>query len=551
AFELAYRIRRKDGAVRHVWERGRRVAPAADGPAALEGFIMDVTERTEAAAARDRLLVAIEQLDESVVVTDPDGTIEYVNAAFERVTGYSREDALGRNPSILRSGEHDAAFYADLWGTIASGRTWTGRIRNRRKNGTLYTEDTTISPVFDAEGRIVRYIAVKADVTERLELEEQFRQSQRMESVGRLAGGLAHDLNNMLTVILGHAQLELEEKDPGSSSAVALREITDAAERSSELIRQLLAFARRQPAHPRRVDLNERIEGMTRMLRRLIGEGVELTWRPGEAPGDVLIDPVQVDQIVANLCVNARDAIAGAGRITVETAAVEFDEEYCRHHPEFRPGEYVMLAVSDDGAGMDEETRLRVFEPYFTTKAAGQGTGLGLSTVYGIVRQNGGFVHVYSEPGSGSTFRIYFARHRGADPHRPEPVTEGVPEGRGETILLVEDEPRIGSLCSEMLGRLGYEVLSAATPAEALDFVRAHEGRIHLLLTDVILPGMNGRELHAAVEEIRPDVACLYMSGYTANVIVHHGVVDPDTRFLPKPFHLAELARAVRGALDG
>lgn len=510
--------------------------------------IRDISEQKRHTAERDRLMAAIEQSGEGVVITDPRGVIQYVNPAFSDMTGYPREEVVGRTPSILKSGTHDAAFYQDLWGTISGGRGWTGRLVNRRKDGSLYTEETTISPVSDGSGRIVNYVAVKRDITRQLSMEAQLAQAQKLESVGRLAGGVAHDYNNMLGVILGRADLALRRTAESDPIREDLDEILKAASRSAAVTRQLLAFARRQAITPRVLDLNDTVEGMLKMLRRLIGEDIELRWLPCGGLWPVLMDPSQVDQILANLCVNARDAITDVGLVTIETDNVDFDEDDCAGRPGFTPGSYVRLSVSDTGCGMDQETLRRIFEPFFTTKEPGKGTGLGLATVYGIVKQNQGFVNVYSEPGNGTTFAIYLPRTSGRvdepDARADAPVTSG----HGETVLLVEDEEAILTLTSAMLTRLGYRVLTAATPGEAERIAAANT--LDLVISDVVMPDMNGRDLIDRLRRGRPDVKHLFMSGYTSDIIAHRGIVDGHTRFLQKPFTLSTLAAAVRAALD-
>ncbi|MBN2231844.1 MAG: PAS domain S-box protein, partial [Deltaproteobacteria bacterium] len=347
---------------------------------------------------RERLISAMEQTGEAVVITDSVGIIRYVNPAFERITGYPRAEALGRPPGFLKSGEQDADFYRDLWGTIAAGRAWQGRLVNRRRDGDLYTEEMSISPVSDQAGRISAYVAVKRDITGRLLLERQLRQAQKMEAVGRLAGGVAHDYNNMLTVISGYAEMALTRVERDDPLHEDLTEILAAARRSTDITRQLLAFSRQQTIKPRVLDLNETVAGMMKMLRRLIGEDIDLAWRPAADICAVKVDPTQIDQVLANLCVDARDAITGVGKVVIETGRATFDETYCSLHQGFVPGRFALLAVSDDGCGMDEKTRDNLFEPFFTTKERGRGTGLGLATVYGIVKQNDGFINVYSEP---------------------------------------------------------------------------------------------------------------------------------------------------------
>jgi CheY-like chemotaxis protein len=371
-----------------------------------------------------------------------------------------------------------------------------------------------------------------------------------MESVGRLAGGVAHDYNNMLGVILGHAEMALERVAPTEPLCHNLKEIRKAAERSADLTRQLLAFARKQTVAPKVLDLNKTVRAMSGMLRRLIGEDIDLAWMPGKELWTVNVDPSQIDQILANLCVNARDAIAGVGKVTVETGNISVDEAYCADHAGFVPGEYVLLAVSDNGCGMDAEVLSHLFEPFFTTKALGQGTGLGLATVYGAVKQNNGFINVYSELGQGTTFKIYLPRHA-AKQAPPAEAGRAQAEGRGsETILLVEDEPAILKMVILMLEREGYTVLGAGTPGEAIRLAREHAGRIDLLMSDVVMPEMNGRDLAKNILSLYPDIRLLFMSGYTANVIAHQGVLDPGVHFLQKPFSRVHLIAKLREALD-
>jgi signal transduction histidine kinase len=373
---------------------------------------------------------------------------------------------------------------------------------------------------------------------EREKLQAQLTQAQKMESVGRLAGGVAHDFNNMLQAILGNAALALEDLPPGSPARESLEEIEKSAQRSADLTRQLLAFARKQTIAPRVLDLNETVAGMLKMLRRLIGEDIELAWRPGAKLWPVKMDPSQIDQVLANLCVNARDAIGGVGQVIIETANTTFDDTYVDTHPEVAAGDYVLLAVSDTGKGMDAATRAHLFEPFFTTKEQGKGTGLGLATVFGIVKQNRGVISVYSEPGQGTTFKIYLPRAGAAAPRVAPDAARQSPRGV-ETVLLVEDEEQVLNLGRRLLELQGYTVLVATSP----------EGPIHLLITDVVMPGMNGRQLCERIHASRPELKCLYMSGYTADVIGHHGVLDAGVAFLQKPFTVRSLAEKVREVL--
>ena len=385
---------------------------------------------------------------------------------------------------------------------------------------------------------------------EKTRLEAQFLQAQKMESVGRLAGGVAHDFNNMLTVIKGYSQLGLMEVDQTSPLYTKFDGILKAAERSAELTQQLLAFARKQIIAPKVLDLNKTVEGMLKMLQRLIGERIQLAWQPGADLWPVKMDSSQIDQILANLCVNSQDAIPENGGIEIETQNVEIDRSYCANHVGFFPGKFVRLSVSDNGCGMDKETLAHIFEPFFTTKGLGKGTGLGLATVYGIVKQNKGFINVYSEPNLGTTCTIYLPRYLGeVDQTTSESVSESTLLGN-ETILLVEDEPAILIMTTQMLEMQGYKVLAANTPVEALRMAQEHTGKIHLLMTDVVMPEMNGQDLAKILQAFYSQLKLLFMSGFTANVIAHHGVLDEGIHFIQKPFSLHELLAKVRGVLD-
>ena len=428
----------------------------------------DITLHKQAEAERERLSIGIEYAAEAVVITDTDGDIQYVNPAFEQVTGYSKEEALGQNPRILKSGEHEQAFYTELWNTITGGNVWRGKFFNRRKNGELYSEETTISPVYNTNGTISNFVAVKRDVTKEEKLEQQFMQAQKMESVGRLAGGVAHDFNNMLSVILGYSELALASLGTEDKLYKNIAEIQKAGQRSADLTRQLLAFSRKQTIVPRTLNLNDAIGSMLKMLRRLIGEDINLAWKPGPNLGNIYLDPAQVDQLLANLCVNARDAIGGVGDIIIETKSIVFDENYCRDHTYAKPGAYIQLTISDNGCGMDKDVIDKIFEPFFTTKAQGAGTGLGLATVYGIVKQNHGLINVYSEPGEGTSFKLYFPLHEAAQENIETEEKIQLPRGNGELILLVEDETAILELTSDMIESIGYTVIATVSPEEAL-----------------------------------------------------------------------------------
>jgi PAS domain S-box-containing protein len=544
----------RDGSILDVHLRAYANRDDAGRIVSLVGVHTDITEQKRAERElRDRehhLRTVIENVDLVFFSMDRDGVFLFsegrglvgLGLVPGQVVGQSAFDVYAGAPEVIESVKR-----------AISGEQFSVDVNA----GPLQFE-VAYSPVRDANGAFTATIGVAMDMTgrrkaeaEREKLREQLSQARRMESIGRLAGGIAHDFNNMLSVILGHAEIALERAGIEETVREDLRRIHEAAERSADLTRQLLAFARRQPIAPRILALNDTVAGMVPMLKRLIGEDVALTWIPCEGGGLVRMDPSQIDQVLVNLCVNARDAIGGTGRITIETGVANFDDVYCADHPDHLPGDYVLLAVTDTGRGMDEATRARLFEPFFTTKEMGSGIGLGLATVYGVVRQNDGFIHVYSEADVGSTFRIYLPRLGGSWAETAvRSETSSHSPGGGETILLVEDEPLILDITSRMLDILGYRVIAVANPEQALNAARQHPGELHLLLTDVIMPGMNGRDLARDLATIHPGMKRLFMSGYTANVIEHHGVLDPGVRFLQKPFSLKELSDCVREALD-
>ncbi|MGQ9699417.1 MAG: PAS domain S-box protein, partial [Armatimonadota bacterium] len=517
----------------------------------VEGIARDVTERKRMEAERARLALAVESAADAIVITDADANIQYVNPAFERMTGYSLEEVRGKTPRILKSGKHGPEFYKDMWDTIIRGEVWTGRITNRRKDGSLYLERCTISSVRDQSGNVLNYVAVKRDITERVALEEKLRQSQKMEAVGRLAGGVAHDFNNLLTAISGYSDLLARKMDPDDPLCGYVREIRKAADRASSLTNQLLAFSRRQVMQPKIINLNTTVADMAQMLRRLIGEHIELKTVFGENLWCVKADPSHMEQVVMNLVVNARDAMPDGGRLIIETANVYLDKEYAQHHQPVQPGRYVMLAISDTGCGMDAETLAHAFEPFYTTKEKGKGTGLGLATVYGIVKQSGGYIWVYSEPGKGTTFRVYLPAVDG-EPNVPEEVSYRSPDLAGdETVLLVEDEDAVRSLLKGVLASYGYTVLDASNGSEALDVAAKYQGPIHVVVTDVVMPEMGGRALTEKLVQQRPDVKVVFMSGYTGDAIAHHGVLDEGVEFLQKPFPLEAVAAKIRSVMSG
>jgi PAS domain S-box-containing protein len=481
---------------------------------------------------------------------DAAGQILGVNPAFRSVLGYTTATEL--------VGTHLGQLYADTqhWFELAdylrASTPFNGLIAEwKRKDGS--------STIVRVSGRTVtdsykekNFELFTEDVTERRALEQQLRQSQKMEAVGRLAGGIAHDFNNLLMVISGYSEFLLERLGPDPALRSPAQEIASAAQRASSLTRQLLAFSRKQMMAPKILDLNTVVTENLKMLTRVIGEDIDLVMVPTHELGAVRADSGQIDQVIMNLAVNARDAMPSGGKLTIETSNVSLDEEYARLHAPISPGQYVMLAISDTGMGMDTETQTHIFEPFFTTKGT-KGTGLGLSTVYGIVKQSGGFIWVYSEPGQGTSFKIYFPRvaERAEVAALSAPAEEAAATEAGtETILLAEDEANLRYLARQFLEKQGYKVIEATDGAAAMQIAVAHEGVIHLLLTDVIMPGMNGRELAQRISEIRPQTKVLYMSGYTENVIGHNGTLDEGVRLLQKPFTLRDLKNKVREVLD-
>ncbi|MBI5282644.1 MAG: PAS domain S-box protein [Candidatus Solibacter usitatus] len=523
-----------------VVEQGRIVG--------TQSAVRDITERKRTEAERERLMTAIQQSGEAVLITDREGTIEYVNPAFTQITGYSGEEVLGRNSRILQSGKHDELFYRDLWQTITGGKVWHGRMINRNKDGAFLTLDVTISPVRDALGQIVNYVEVLRDITDELNLQQQLQQAQKMESIGRLAGGVAHDFNNLLTVINGHSELMLAKLDPRDPMYEEIVEVRKAGERAAGLTQQLLAFSRKQVIQPAVLDLNAVVRDVEKMLRRVMGEDIELVTVLNPDLGRIKADAGQLTQVLMNLAVNARDAMPDGGRLRIETENVVFEERHVQEHVEMEPGAYVQLTISDSGAGMDEATQARIFEPFFTTKETGGGTGLGLSTVYGIVRQGGGHIHVASQPGHGTTFKIYLPPVEAAATVAETEPLAGTLQG-SETILVVEDQKDVRKLARIVLTSYGYKVLEAANAREALFQAESYAGPIDLMLTDVVMPGMNGRELAERLKPLRPALKVLFMSGYAENMLSSQESLDEDIAYLQKPFAPERLARKVREVL--
>jgi two-component system, cell cycle sensor histidine kinase and response regulator CckA len=479
-----------------------------------------------------------------------DGKFLGVNPALVSMLGYASAQellAVDLSKDVYVNPEHRAAIIREY---IEFGTFQTGEVRWKRKDGRQITVRLSGTALKNERGETLGFEMIAEDITERRALEEQLRQSQKMEAVGRLAGGIAHDFNNLLTVIKGYSELMLEELDGPDPLHNELDEIRKAADRAASLTRQLLAFSRQQVLAPKVLDLNIIVNNMDKLLHRLLGEDIDLFTVLEPGLGRVKADPGQLEQVIMNLAVNARDAMPRGGKLTIETTNVDLDDAYARDHVSVTPGRYVMIAVSDTGLGMTEKVKSRIFEPFFTTKEVGKGTGLGLSTVYGIIKQSGGYVWVYSELGIGSTFKVYLPRvDAPADftpAHSLQPARRGT-----ETVLLVEDEDGVRALVRQVLHKHGYNVLEARNGGEALLMCERHQGKIDLLLTDVVLEQMSGRELAERLLKVRPEMKVLYVSGYADDAIVHHGVLTAGMAFLQKPFTTEALARKVRSVLDG
>ncbi|MCD6288712.1 MAG: response regulator, partial [Candidatus Hydrogenedentes bacterium] len=484
------------------------------------------------------------------IITDTEGIIEYVNPSFERITGYSALESVGQKTNIVKSGEHDNAFYKDLWDTIKGGNVWTGRFINRRKDGTLYNEEATISPVLDSEGKIVNFVAVKRDVTEQLVLEGQLRQAHKMESIGLLAGGVAHDFNNLLTGILGYANILKSHAQPNDETYKAAAVIEVAGKRAAQLTEQLLGFARKGKHQNVPIDLHSTIHEVIDLLSRTIDKNIEIKRHFRIAKANVLGDPNQIQQVLLNLAINSRDAMPDGGELTFETDLADLDEIFCQSHPSVTPGRYVMISVSDTGSGIPEDIRGRIFEPFFTTKEQGKGTGMGLAMVYGIVKNHGGSIWVYSEMDQGTIVKIYlplFVESDGDD-NIGDVSSFSVISGSGR-ILLVDDEEVVRTVAAMMLKELGYDVIEASNGRMAIDLYRARHSEIDLVIIDMVMPKMGGRECYMALKEIDPELRAVLSTGYSldgaAQEILDLGV----NAFIQKPYVLSEISAVIAEVL--
>ena len=523
-----------------------RIIEWPDGRNVRFEIAINISNRKQAEVERERLLFAIEQAGEMIVITDPEGIIQYVNPAFEQITGYDREEAIGQTPRILKSGKHDEAFYRNLWETISSRNTWHGRIINKRKDGAFYTEDATISPVCDGSGRVSNFVAVKRDITKHIKLETQLQQAGKMEAMGTLAGGIAHDFNNLLMAIQGRTSIVMMGKDSSHADFEHLRGIEGHIERAADLTKQLLGFARGGKYEVRPTDLNELIKKETRMFGRTKKE-VTIHEKCEENLWAADVDQGQIEQVLLNLYVNAGQAMPGGGDLYLETENVTLDETDVKPFS-LEPGRYVKISVTDTGVGMDKATRERIFDPFFTTKEMGRGTGLGLASVYGIIKNHGGFISVYSEKGHGATFNIYFPASE------KKVIEEKKPTGdllRGsETVLFIDDEEMIIEVAEALLEQLGYKVLIAGSGKEAIEIYQENKERIDIVLLDMIMPDMNGGMTYNRMKEIDPDIKVLLSSGYSINGQATEILDRGCNGFIQKPFKMKELSQKLREILD-
>ncbi len=551
-FALDHRIVRPDGTLHFLHGRGGVVTDAAGRPVRMLGAVLDITGRKKAEEAlrraNDRLNAVIQSSPLAISTLDADGVVRTWNPAAEQLFGWTADEVIGR-PLPTVHGE--AAEFEETRRRVMRGEPVSNiEVIRKKKDGTAVTVNLVAAPLHEADGRITGILGLVEDRTGVKRLEQQFFHAQKMEAVGRLAGGIAHDFNNLLTVITSYSDLLLEDFGSDDPKREDVAQIRKASESAAALTRQLLAFSRQQVLQPQILDLNDTVAGTEKLLKRLIEEDVQLATVLAPDLGMAIIDPGQLEQIIMNLAVNARDAMPGGGRLTIETANVDVDEAYLQAHPPAQAGRYVMLAVSDTGTGMDARTQAHLFEPFFTTKASGKGTGLGLATVYGIVKQSGGFICVYSEPGHGTTFKIYFP-WAGERAQRSAAAPVARPRQGTETVLVVEDAAAVRTVMRQGLERYGYTVLEAPDGDTALQLAAKHHGPIHLLLTDVVMPGVSGPQLADQLVRLRPGIKVLYASGYSDDAIIHHGILEPGIAYLQKPFTRDALALKVREVLDG
>ncbi|MGD9874486.1 MAG: response regulator [Kiritimatiellia bacterium] len=510
----------------------------------------DITAQMRAEQGRRHLEMAIEQAAEIFLITDTQGIVQYANPAFETVTGYSRSEILGRTLSALKSYEHDDGFYQKIWAMLAEGIVWSGHITHRKKDGRDYKAEMVISPVRDSGGRIINYVAVSRDVTHEMELEAQFRQAQKMESIGRLAGGVAHDFNNLLTSIIGFAKLVQDELPAGSPAVEDVQEIISAGDRAAALTKKLLAISRKETMQLQAMDLNQVIRGIQNLLQRTLGEDIEITLNLSGMPTVIMADSGMLEQVIMNLAVNSRDAMPRGGKIILSTRPVHLDHSFIGTGGHVQGGDFILFSIKDTGTGISPEIQKFMFEPFFTTKPKGKGTGLGLATVYGIVRQLKGHIDIESRVGEGAEIRIYFPASAKDSAARAAAGETAPARGGTETILLVEDEDPVRVLSGRILRSLGYHVLDAANAEKALQIGRSFGDKIHLVLSDIVMPGMNGPQMIEELRKIRTDFKTMYCSGFADDRTLEYGLKNQSAVILAKPFTAPQLAACVRQILD-
>ena len=540
---------RKDGSTFWTEVSARFLYDETQSPAGIIGATRDITERRRSQEQLQMLFAAIQQAGEAIMITEPDGTILYANPAFEKTTGYPLDQVMGRTAVILQSGKHNRDFYADMWSTIKRGEVWRGRFTNKKKDETLYEETATISPIKDGSGQVVYFVMVGRDITSEVMLQKQLNQAQKMEAIGTLAGGIAHDFNNLLQAILGYSDILLLKKAPGDPDRKKLEVIHQAARDGADLVARILTFSRKAESKARPVDLNEEIRKAEKLLGRTVPRMIEIKLVLTEDLRIIDADPAQIEQILLNLAVNAQHAMPDGGQLLIETSNVSLNDQYLLSHLGAKPGHYVVLAVSDTGVGIRTDMLDRIFEPFFTTKTNGEGTGLGLSMVHGIVSQHGGYIKCYSEPGRGTTFKIYFPVSSGE--LAPDlTLTMEMPAFGTETILLVDDDSRIREMGKQMIEIGGYTVLIATSGEEALDIYSSHKEEIALIILDLIMPGMGGKRCLEELLRIDPDVKVLVASGYSANGLSHDVKEGGAKGFVSKPYDAKEILIAIRSLLD-
>lgn len=550
-YEEEYRILRPDGSVRWIWARDYPVRDDEGRVKRFVGVAEDVTELKATEEERARLAAIVECSEDAIISKSLDGIIISWNQGAERLYGYTAEEIIGQPIFVLFTPDHYQE-YLQIMEKVRKGEPVAAHETvRRRKDGTMINVSAAITPIEIRNGELVGASNVSHDITRVKQLEQQFRQSQKLEAIGRLAGGVAHDFNNQLTVIYGYTQLMLDTLPSGASQKDMLQEIKKAGERAASLTRQLLAFSRNQVLEPKVLDINAVVTESEKMLKRLVGEDIDLAAVLNPHLGRVETDPSQVEQVLMNLVINARDAMPQGGKLTIETANAVLDEAYCRLHRDVKSGNYVMLAVHDSGCGMDEHTKIHLFEPFFTTKEVGKGTGLGLAMVHGFVNQSGGHILVESELGLGSAIKVYLPEVQKAlrSSGKLPPSIEKMPHG-DETILLVEDDEPVRTFACHILQACGYTVLAAASGQEAVQLAKKHPKHVHILISDVVMPGISGREVAEQVKALKPAMKVLFLSGYTDDAVIRHGILASEVAFLQKPFTPSDLALKVRKVLD-